>query len=199
VRADLPPSLRDLLRELERLPGIGPKSAMRITLFFLHQPREATERLLRALRAVLDNVRLCRRCFNYAEGELCAICQDDTRDPTLLCVVEDPMDIPLIEATQFRGHYHVLHGVIAPTEGVGPDDLRIAELLERVKTESPTEVILALSPTTEGEATTVYLARLLKPLGIKVTQLAMGLPIGGALDYADPLTLFRALEGRREI
>ncbi|MFA0751009.1 MAG: hypothetical protein SLRJCFUN_001412 [Candidatus Fervidibacter sp.] len=199
MRADLPPSLRDLLRELERLPGIGPKSAMRITLFFLHQPREATERLLRALRAVLDNVRLCRRCFNYAEGELCAICQDDTRDPTLLCVVEDPMDIPLIEATQFRGHYHVLHGVIAPTEGVGPDDLRIAELLERVKTESPTEVILALSPTTEGEATTVYLARLLKPLGIKVTQLAMGLPIGGALDYADPLTLFRALEGRREI
>jgi len=199
VRADLPPSLRDLLRELERLPGIGPKSAMRITLFLLHQPREATERLLRALRAVLDNVRLCRRCFNYAEGELCAICQDDTRDPTLLCVVEDPMDIPLIEATQFRGHYHVLHGVIAPTEGVGPDDLRIAELLERVKTESPTEVILALSPTTEGEATTVYLARLLKPLGIKVTQLAMGLPIGGALDYADPLTLFRALEGRREI
>jgi recombination protein RecR len=139
MRADLPPSLRDLLRELERLPGIGPKSAMRIALFLLHQPREATERLLRVLQAVLDNVRLCRRCFNYAEGELCPICQDDTRDPTLLCVVEDPMDIALIEGINFRGRYHVLHGVIAPTEGIGPDDLRIAELLDRVKTEHPAE------------------------------------------------------------
>ncbi|MER3501291.1 MAG: hypothetical protein IMHGJWDQ_001852 [Candidatus Fervidibacter sp.] len=200
MRVDLPPSLKTLLQELERLPGIGPKSALRIAMFLLHQPKEAVDRLIAALQRVRDGLRLCRRCFNYAEGELCGVCQDDTRDPSIVCVVEDPLDIAVIENTgTFRGRYHVLHGVISPIEGIGPEDLRIRELLERLQAEPIREVILALSPTTEGEATTTYLARLLKPTGVKVTQLAMGLPIGSSLDYADPLTLMRALEGRREV
>ncbi|GBC97624.1 Recombination protein RecR [bacterium HR17] len=198
MRGDFPSSLKELLRELERLPGIGPKSAGRIVMFLLHH-REEMDRLVRALQSVRDNLRLCRRCFNFSESDLCAICQDEDRDPSVLCVVEDPMDIAVIEGTGFRGRYHVLHGVIAPTEGIGPDDLRIAELVQRVRTDNITEVILALSPTTEGEATTTYLAKLLKPMGVKVTQLAMGLPVGGALDYADPLTVLRALEARREV
>lgn len=200
MRVDYPPSLKSLLQELERLPGIGPKSALRIAMFLLNQPKEAIERLIQALQRVKEQLRLCRRCFNYAEGELCAICQDENRNGSLICVVEDPMDIAVIEnAGIYQGRYHVLHGVISPIEGIGPEDLRINELVERLKVEPIQEVILALSPTTEGEATSTYIARLLKPFGIKITQLAMGLPVGGSLDYADQLTIMRALEGRREL
>lgn len=197
---DYPPTLRVLLQELERLPGIGPKSALRIALFLLNQPKEVTDRLVEALRQAQEKLGLCRRCFNYAEGELCPICLDPERDDSLLCVVEDPMDIAVIEnAETFRGRYHVLHGIIMPIEGIGPDDLRIRELLSRVREGPIREVILALSPTTEGEATAHYIAKLLKAIGIKVTQLAMGLPAGGAIDYADRLTILRALEGRRAL
>lgn len=200
MRVDYPPSLKTLLQELERLPGIGPKSALRIAMFLLNQPKEATERLIQALRRVQEHLGFCRRCFNYAEDELCAICQDESRNGSLVCVLEDPMDIAIIESTgTYRGLYHILHGVIAPIEGVGPDQLRIKELLGRVQIEGIREVIIALSPTTEGEATTHYIANLLKPKGVKVTQLAMGLPVGGSLDYADQLTVLRALEGRREL
>lgn len=200
MRVDYPSSLKTLIQELERLPGIGPKSALRIVMFLLSQPKEVTDRLVHALQRVWERLRLCSRCFNYAEGELCSICQDESRDGSLICVVEDPMDIFVIErAGTFQGRYHVLHGVISPAEGIGPDNLRINELLERVRKEPIREVILALSPTTEGEATSAYIARLIKPLGVKVTQLAMGLPMGGSIDYADWLTIMRALEGRREV
>lgn len=200
MRMDYPPSLKLLLQELERLPGIGPKSALRIAMFLLNQPREAIDRLIQALQRVREQLRLCRRCFNYAEGELCSICQDESRDVSLVCVVEDPMDIAVIEnAGTYQGRYHVLHGVISPIEGIGPEDLRINELVERLRVEPIREVILALSPTTEGEATSTYIARLIRPFGVKVTQLAMGLPVGGSLDYADQLTIMRALEGRREL
>lgn len=200
MRVDYPSSLKMLIQELERLPGIGPKSALRIVMFLLSQPKEVTDRLVHALQRVWEQLRLCSRCFNYAESELCSICQDESRDGSLICVVEDPMDILVIEnAGTFQGRYHVLHGVISPVEGVGPNDLRLNELLERVRKEPIREVILALSPTTEGEATSTYIARLIKPLGVKVTQLAMGLPIGGSIDYADQLTIMRALEGRREV
>ncbi len=200
MRADYPPSLKRLLQELERLPGIGPKSALRIAMFLLNQPREGIDRLIAALQQVREQLQLCQRCFNYAEGELCAICQDETRDTSVVCVVEDPMDIAVIEnAGVYRGRYHVLHGLISPIEGIGPDDLRLRELVVRIREEPVREVILALSPTTEGEATATYIARLLKPTGVKITQLAMGLPVGGSIDFADQLTLLRALEGRREV
>lgn len=200
MRIDYPPSLKALLQELERLPGIGPKSALRIAMFLLNQPKEAVERLIQALQRVKEQLKLCRRCFNYAEGELCEICQDENRNSSLVCVVEDPMDIAVVEnAGIYQGLYHVLHGVISPIEGVGPEDLRINELIERLNTEAISEVILALSPTTEGEATSTYIARLIRPFGVKVTQLAMGLPVGGSIDYADQLTIMRALEGRREL
>ncbi|MCX7967638.1 MAG: recombination mediator RecR [Armatimonadetes bacterium] len=197
---DYPPSLKALLQELERLPGIGPKSALRIAMFLLNQPKEKIERLINSLQRVKEQLKLCQRCFNYAEGDLCSICQDESRDGSIICVVEDPMDIAVVEnAGTFQGRYHVLHGVISPIEGVGPEDLRINELIERLNSEPIREVILALSPTTEGEATSNYIARLIRPFGIKVTQLAMGLPVGGSLDYADQLTIMRALEGRREL
>ncbi len=200
MRMDFPPYLKQLLRELERLPGIGPKSALRIATFLLHQPKEDLKRLIETLQQIQDRIQFCKRCFNYAEGDLCAICQDEERDPSLICVVEDPMDIAVIEnAGIYRGRYHVLHGIISPIEGIGPNDLHLRELVERVVAEKIREVILALSPTTEGEATANYLARLLKPTGVKVTQLAMGLPVGASIDYADQLTILRALEGRREL
>jgi recombination protein RecR len=197
---DYPPSLKSLLQELERLPGIGPKSALRIAMFLLNQPKEVIEGLIQALQHVKEQLKLCRRCFNYAEGDLCSICQDENRDGSIVCVVEDPMDIAVIEnAGTYKGRYHVLHGVISPIEVIGPDDLRINELVERLRVELISEIILALSPTTEGEATSTYIARLIKPFGVKVTQLAMGIPVGGSIDYADQLTIMRALEGRREL
>jgi recombination protein RecR len=189
-----------LVDELGRLPGVGPKSAQRIAFYLLKVAPEDATRLARAIVEAKERVSWCRRCFNIAEGELCAFCRDERRDPTLLCVVEDPRDIVALERTQeFQGRYHVLQGAISPIEGIGPEQLRIKELLARVPDEGVREVILATNPNIEGEATAMYLARLLKPLGLRVTRIASGLPVGGDLEYADEVTLGRALEGRREV
>jgi recombination protein RecR len=192
--------VQSLVDELGRLPGIGPKSAQRIAFYLLKAAPEDANRLARAVVEAKERVSWCRRCFNFAEGELCVYCRDDRRDSTLLCVVEEPRDIVAVERTQeYRGRYHVLLGAISPIEGIGPEQLKIKELLARVNDESVKEVILATNPNIEGEATAMYLARLLKPLGLRVTRIASGLPVGGDLEYADEVTLGRALEGRREV
>jgi recombination protein RecR len=192
--------VQDLIDELGRLPGVGPKSAQRIAFHLLKLPKEDALRLARAIGEVKERISFCRRCFNVAEGEECELCLDTRRDPTLVCVVEEPRDIVAVEKTQeFRGRYHVLQGAISPIEGIGPEQLRVKELLSRVEAEGITEVILCTNPNIEGEATAMYLARLLKPIGLKVTRIASGLPVGGDLEYADELTLGRALEGRREV
>jgi recombination protein RecR len=192
--------LQALVDELGRLPGIGPKSAQRIAFHLLKVAPEDAMRLAEAIVAVKEQVTLCPRCFNVAEGDLCDICTDPRRDSAVLCVVEDPRDIVAVEKTQeFRGRYHVLQGALNPIEGVGPDQLRVRELLGRLDAEGVKEIILCTNPNLEGEATAMYLARQLKPLGLKVTRLASGLPVGGDLEYADELTLGRALEGRREV
>jgi recombination protein RecR len=192
--------VQDLIDELGRLPGIGPKSAQRIAFFLLKVPKEDALRLANVIAEVKEKVSFCRQCFNVAEGELCTVCLDPRRDPSLLCVVEDARDIVAIEKTQdFRGRYHVLQGAINPLEGIGPEQLRISELLRRLGDDEIVEVILCTNPNLEGDATAMYLSRQLRPLGIKVTRLASGLPVGGDLEYADELTLGRALEGRREV
>jgi recombination protein RecR len=192
--------VQTLVDELGRLPGVGPKSAQRIAFYLLKVAPEDATRLARAIVEAKERVSWCRRCFNIAEGELCAFCRDERRDSTLLCVVEDPRDIIALERTQeYRGRYHVLQGAISPIEGIGPEQLRIKELLARVADEGVREVILATNPNIEGEATAMYLARLLKPLGLRVTRIASGLPVGGDLEYADEVTLGRALDGRREV
>lgn len=194
------PVLQALVDELGRLPGIGPKSAQRIAFHLLQVAPEDALRLADAIVAVKERVTLCARCFNVSEGELCDICRDPRRDGSVICVVEDPRDIVAVERTQeFRGRYHVLQGALNPIEGVGPDQLRVKELLARLEDEGVREVILCTNPNLEGEATAMYLARLLKPLGLKATRIASGLPVGGDLEYADELTLGRALEGRREV
>jgi len=182
------------------MPGVGPKSAQRIAFHLLKLPRDDALRLAGAIVEVKDKVTFCPRCFNIAEGAECGICSDSRRDTTVICVVEEPKDIVSVEKTgEFRGRYHVLQGAISPIEGIGPDQLRVKELLNRLDEESVTELILCTNPNLEGEATAMYLSRLIKPLGIKVTRIASGLPVGGDLEYADELTLGRALEGRREI
>ena len=192
--------VQELIDELGRLPGVGPKSAQRIAFHLLKLSREDALRLARAISEAKDRVSFCRRCFNVSEGEECELCGDPRRDSTVVCVVEEPRDIVAIERTQeFRGRYHVLQGAISPIEGVGPEQLRVKELLARLEAESISEVILCTNPNIEGEATAMYLARLLKPLGIRVTRIASGLPVGGDLEYADELTLGRALEGRRDV
>ena len=192
--------LQSLVDELGRLPGVGPKSAQRIAFYLLKVPGPDALRLADAITAVKERMTLCTRCFNVAEGELCAICLDDRRDATVVCVVEDPRDIVAVEKTgEFAGRYHVLQGALNPIEGVGPDQLRVRELLARVDAEGLTEIILCTNPNLEGEATAMYLARLLNPLGLTVTRIASGLPVGGDLEYADELTLGRALEGRRTV
>ena len=192
--------VQTLIDELGRLPGIGPKSAQRIAFYLLKADPIDAKRLARAIEDAKDRVTWCRRCFNIAEGELCGFCLDERRDGHLVCVVEEPRDIVAIERTaEFRGRYHVLQGAISPIEGVGPEQLRVKELLARIPAEEITEVILATNPNIEGEATAMYLARLLKPVGLRVTRIASGLPVGGDLEYADEVTLGRALEGRREI
>lgn len=192
--------LQALIDELGRLPGVGPKSAQRIAFYLLKVPTEDALRLADAVVTMKERTTLCARCFNVAEGELCRVCADPARDATVLCVVEDPRDIVAVEKTrEFRGRYHVLHGALNPIEGVGPDQLRVRELLARLEPEQVGEVILCTNPNLEGEATAMYLARLLQPLGVTVTRIASGLPVGGDLEYADELTLGRALEGRREI
>ena len=192
--------VQDLIDELGRLPGIGPKSAQRIAFYLLKLPKEDALRLAHAIVEVKDKVSFCTRCFNVAQGELCDICADDRRDATVLCVVEEPRDIVAIEKTQdFRGRYHVLQGALNPIEGIGADQLRIRELVRRLGEEEIAEIILCTNPNLEGDTTAMYLTRQLRPLGIKVTRLASGLPVGGDLEYADELTLGRALEGRREV
>jgi recombination protein RecR len=192
--------VQDLIDELGRLPGIGPKSAQRIAFHLLKAEPADAERLATAIQEVKAKVHFCRVCWNVAEGDLCRICRDPRRDPSLVCVVEEPRDLVAIERTQeFRGRYHVLGGAISPIEGIGPDDLRTRELLARLEPDAVREVILATNPNIEGEATAMYLARLLGPLGVKVTRIASGLPVGGDLDYADEITLGRAFAGRREM
>ncbi|HWW53297.1 MAG TPA: recombination mediator RecR [Acidimicrobiales bacterium] len=192
--------VQELIDQLGRMPGIGPKSAQRIAFYLLKLPREDALRLSEAIVEAKDKVSFCTRCFNVAEGGECSICADSRRDATLVCVVEEPRDIVALEKTQdYRGRYHVLQGAINPIEGIGPDQLRIRELLQRLGDEDIAEVILCTNPNLEGDATAMYLSRQLRPLGIKVTRLASGLPVGGDLEYADELTLGRALEGRREV
>ena len=192
--------IQDLVDELSRLPGIGPKSAQRLAFHIVKSPHEDAKRLAEALIMAKERVRFCRECFGVAEGELCRICSDPTRERGSLCVVEEPKDLSAVEKTGvIKTRYHVLGGAISPMEGVGPDDLRIQELLDRVAREGISEVILATNPNLEGNATAMYVAGLLKPLGIRVTRLASGLPVGGDLEYADEVTLGQALEGRREM
>jgi len=192
--------VQELIDELGRLPGIGPKSAQRIAFHLLKMEKVDALRLARAITEAKDRVAFCERCFNIAEGPLCDLCADDRRDSTVLCVVEEPRDIVAVEKTQeFNGRYHVLQGAISPIEGIGPEQLRVRELLARLDSDEVTEVILCTNPNLEGEATAMYLSRLLKDLQVKVTRIASGLPVGGDLEYADELTLGRALEGRREV
>lgn len=192
--------VQDLIDELGRLPGIGPKSAQRIAFHILGADPADVERLATTLQAVKQRVRFCTVCGNVAEEEQCRICRDPRRDLTVLCVVEEPKDVVAIERTrEFRGRYHVLGGAISPIDGVGPDDLRIRELFARLSDGGITEVILATDPNLEGEATATYLARMIAPLGVAVSRLASGLPVGGDLEYADEVTLGRAFEGRRRV
>ena len=192
--------IQAMIDALSRLPSVGPKSAQRIAFHLLKSDREEVEKLTNAITAARSTVQFCERCFNFSETPLCHICQDDRRDSSVVCVVEESRDVVAIEKTgQFRGRYHVLLGAINPLEGIGPEQLKVRELLVRLEPEGVSEVILCLNPNTEGDVTAMYLARILKPLGVKVTQLAMGLPVGGDLEYADEVTLGRALVGRREV
>jgi len=192
--------VQDLIDELGRLPGVGPKSAQRIAFHLLKLPKQDALRLARSITEVKDRVSFCTRCFNIAEGDECGICADPRRDATVICVVEEPRDIVAVEKTgEFKGRYHVLQGALSPIEGIGPDQIRVKELLGRLDDEGITEIILCTNPNIEGETTAMYIGRLLKPLGLRVTRIASGLPVGGDLEYADELTLGRALEGRREV
>jgi recombination protein RecR len=192
--------IQELIDELARLPGIGPKSAQRLAFYIVKAPPDEAKRLAEALINAKERVRFCRECFGVSEGELCRVCRDPARDATLICVVEESKDQAAIEkAGIVKGRYHILGGAISPLEGIGPDDLRVQELLDRVERDGVHEVILATNPNLEGNATAMYVAGLLKPLGVRVTRLASGLPVGGDLEYADEVTLGQALEGRREM
>jgi recombination protein RecR len=192
--------IQDLIDELSRLPGIGPKSAQRLAFHLVKSPPDDAKRLAEAIVQAKERIFFCRECGNVAEGELCRICRDEGRDRTVLCVVEEPKDVATIEkAGVIKGRYHVLGGAISPLDGIGPEDLRTKELLERVERDSVTEVIIATNPNLEGNATAMYVSALLKPAGVRVTRLASGLPVGGDLEYADEVTLSQALEGRREM
>lgn len=189
-----------LIDELGRLPGVGPKSASRMAYFLLRAPREQALALAEAVIEVKDRIVLCSRCFNITEQNPCAVCQDTTRDQSVICVVEEPLDVLALDRTgEYRGLYHVLHGAISPVDGIGPDKLRIRELVDRVERERPAEVILAMNPNIEGDATAMYIARQLAASGVTVSRPASGLPVGGDLEYADEITLGRALAGRRAL
>ena len=193
-------AVQDLIDELGRLPGVGPNSAQRIAFHLLASDPADVARLAKVLQTVKEQVRFCRVCGNVSEQDECRVCRDPRRDLTVICVVEEPKDVVAIEKTrEFRGRYHVLGGAISPIEGVGPDDLRVRELLVRLQDGAVTELILATDPNLEGEATATYLARLIAPMGLRVTRLASGLPVGGDLEYADEVTLGRAFEGRRQV
>ncbi len=192
--------VQTLIDELGRLPGVGPKSAQRIAFHLLKIPSDDVARLADAITDAKARTRFCERCFNVADDTLCPICQDDGRDSRQICVVEESRDIVALEKTgEFRGRYHVLLGAMSPLEGIGPEQLKIRELVARIEPEGVEEIILCMNPNTEGEVTSMYLARLLKPVGLTVTRIASGLPVGGDLEYADELTLGRALEGRRNV
>lgn len=194
------PPMQALIDALGRLPGIGPKSAQRIAFYLLKTDEVEVHRLAKSITEAKALVRFCERCFNFSESHLCTICTDERRDDSVICVVEESRDIIAVEKTgEFRGRYHVLLGAINPLEGVGPEQLKVRELLARLNDEGITEIILCTNPNTEGDVTALYLARLLKPLGLRITRIASGLPVGGDLEYADELTLGRALEGRREM
>jgi recombination protein RecR len=195
----LPDPLVRLIEELQRLPGIGPKGAQRLAFHLLRTPREHTDRLVEAVRDVKERVTYCSVCNNITDTDPCAFCIAGARDPRTICVVEEPQNVSAIEKTrEFKGLYHVLMGALSPLSGIGPDDLKIKGLLARLSGDV-TEVILATNPNVDGEATAIYLARLLKPLGVKVTRIAMGVPVGSDLDYADEITMHKSLEGRREV
>jgi len=195
-----PEPVARLIEEFRRLPGIGPKTASRLTFFLIRGPAEQAVSLAEALRQLRERITFCSICFNITEESPCPICRDEGRDRSIICVVEEPLDVLAIERTrEYRGLYHVLHGAISPVDGIGPEDLRIRELIHRLRAEPAEEVILATNPSLEGEATAMYLHRQLVPLGVRVTHLARGLPVGGDLEYADEITLARALEGRREM
>lgn len=192
--------VQDLIEEFARLPGVGPKGASRIAFHLLNTDPDDVKRLGVLLQEVNEKVRFCSVCFNVASSETCRICNDVRRDQAVICVVEEPKDVLAVERTrEFRGRYHVLGGAINPIDGIGPDDLRVAELLKRLSDGVVQEIILATNPNLEGEATATYLTRMISPLGVKVTRLASGLPVGGDLEYADEITLGRALEGRRQV
>lgn len=192
--------LAKLIRELEKMPGVGPKSAQRMAFHILRMPEEEARTLAEAILEVKERITTCKQCFNFTDEEICPICRNPSRDASVLCVVADVRDLMAIERTQeYRGLYHVLQGVISPMDGVGAEQLRVGELLQRLQSGHVKEVIIAMNPTIEGDATALYLSRLIKPLGIRVTQLAHGMPVGGDLDYADQATLISALEWRREL
>ena len=192
--------IQDLIDELSRLPGIGPKSAQRLAFHLVKAPPDDAKRLAEVIVQAKERISFCVECGNVAEGERCRVCRDEGRDRTILCVVEEPKDIATIEkASVIKGRYHVLGGAISPLDGIGPEDLRVQELLDRVERDGVTEVIIATNPNLEGNATAMYVAAMLKPLGVTVTRLASGLPVGGDLEYADEVTLSQALEGRREM
>jgi recombination protein RecR len=195
-----PEPIARLIEALQRLPGIGPKTAQRLTFFLLKRPLDEVRELSESLLAVKERIVSCGVCFNVTDQDPCRICADPGRDARVLCVVEEPNDLLAMERTgEFRGRYHVLLGALSPLDGIGPDDLKTRELLKRIETGDVTEVILATNPNVEGEATALYLAKLLRPLGVRITRIARGLPVGGDLEYADQVTLSKALEGRREI
>lgn len=195
----IPKSVQNLIEAFERLPGIGPKTAARLTYHLLRAPKEESEALAHAARALKEKTILCSVCKNITETDPCAIDKDPDRDTSVICVVEEPLDVLALEKSgAFSGRYHVLHGVISPLQNIGPEELFIKDLLTRLRKEDIQEIILALNPSMEGEATAMYLQRLLSPLGVKVTRIARGLPVGGDLEYADDVTLKRALEGRME-
>ena len=196
----LPDPLTRLVEQLQKLPGIGAKSAQRLAFHVLRHPREDAERLCEAIRDVKERVTYCTNCNNITDADPCAFCTSGSRDQRVICVVEEPQNVSVVEKTrEFRGVYHVLMGVLSPLHGVGPDDLKIKGLLARVGDGAVDEVILATNPTVEGEATALYLARLLKPLGVRVTRIAMGIPVGSDLEYTDEVTMTRAMEGRRDL
>ena len=196
----LPPPLQNLIDQFKRLPGVGAKSAQRLAFHVLKIPREDADRLCEAIREVKDRVTYCSICSNITDVDPCAFCADNSRDNRVICIVEEPQNVNVVEKTGgFRGVYHVLLGALSPLQGIGPEDLKIKELLTRIDKGGVEEIILATNPTVEGEATAIYLARLLKPLGLKVTRIATGIPVGSDLEYADELTMGKAMEGRREV
>lgn len=195
----IPNSVQDLIDEFAKLPGIGPKTAQRLTFHLLRKPDRSSEDLGKAAEGLKKGIRFCSICCNFTDNDVCSVCSDTSRDKSIICVVGEPLDVVALEKSgSFRGMYHVLGGVISPVEGIGPDDLFIAQLVSRIKAGGVEEIIIATNPNLEGEATALYIQKLIQPLNIKITRIARGLPVGGDLEYADEITLSRALEGRRD-